>query len=199
MRVRVAPAHAAGVRAQRPVATVASLFVAIIVCLAVSGCSGSGLAVPADDAWVRTQDDATGISVELPGTAEMQTQDIPTPDGGILPANMWTVNLDGNRASLAFMVAEVDGPINLNGALEGMATNVGGTVAQQSETSHDGHAAIDGTIELTQNDTEGSVYARVVDGGAAMVVVESVGHRSDAETLAQLQERLVGSLSVPGT
>jgi hypothetical protein len=183
----------------RTVLTQAAWVIAIIACLSVSGCSGSGLAVPADDEWVRTQDDATQISVELPGRAEMQTQAIPTPDGGTLPANMWTVNLDGNRASVAFMVAEVNGPIDLNGALEGMAANVGGTVAERSEASHDGHDAIDGTVELTQDDTEGSVYARVVDGGTAMVIVESVGHRSDAETLAQLQERLVGSLSMPGT
>jgi hypothetical protein len=185
MRFRIVPTRAA--------------VVAIIACLLGSGCGGGGLAVPPDDAWVPTQDDATQVSVELPGNAEMQTQAIPTPDGGTLPANMWTVNLDGNRASVAFMVAEVAGPIDLNGALEGMAANVGGTVAQRSEASHDGHAAIDGTIELTQNDTEGSVYARVVDGGTTMVIVESVGHRSDAETLAQLQERLVGSLSMPET
>jgi hypothetical protein len=186
MRFRVVPTQAAWV-------------VAVIACLSVSGCGGSGLAVPADDEWVRAQDDATQVSIELPGSAEMQTQAIPLPDGGTLPANMWTVDVDGNRASVAFMVAEVNGPVDLNGALEGMAANVGGTVAQRSEASHDGHDAIDGTIELTQNDTEGSVYARVVDGGTAMVVVESVGHRGDAETLAQLQDRLVGSLSVPGS
>jgi hypothetical protein len=172
--------------------------VAILACLLGSGCGG-GLAVPPEDVWVRTEDDDTNVSVELPGTAEMQTQAIPTPDGGTLPANIWTVSLDGNRASMMFMVAEVVGPINLNGALDGMAANVGGTVAQRSEASHDGRAAIDGTIELTQDDTEGSVYARVVDGGTAMVVLESVGHRSDAETLAQLQERMVGSLSMPET
>jgi hypothetical protein len=177
----------------------ARLIVATVSCLAVVGCGGGALAVPADDAWVRAQDDVTGVSVELPGTAEAQTQNIPTPDGGSLPANIWTVDLEDNRASVALMVAEVSGPIDLDGALDGMAANVGGTVAQRSEASQEGLAAIDGTIELTQNDTEGSVYARVVDGGTAMVIMQSVGYRSDAEVLAQVQERMIGSLSMPGT
>ena len=57
----------------------------VVAVLATTGCGGQGLSVPADDAWVRTQDDATQVSVELPGTAEKQTQNIPTPDGGAFP------------------------------------------------------------------------------------------------------------------
>jgi hypothetical protein len=162
-----------------------------------SGCWGQGLAVPGDDEWVRTQDDTTQISVELPGTAQMQNQAVPLPTGESLSARMWTVEI-GEDAAVSFAVTDFQGqPIDLPGALQGMAANIGGRIEESSEVSQAGRNAMDGTISFTQQDTDGTVYARVVDAGDSMVLLQSVGRSSTAATLADLQQRMVDSLTLP--
>lgn len=171
-----------------------------VVLSAIAGCSGAGqtAAVPDDEEWIRTQDDSSQVSVELPGTAQMQTQEIPDQTGETMPARLWLVELGDNAASVGFMVADVQGrSIDLAGGLEGIATSVSGSVAQQSEASQDGHEAIDGVITFTQSGVDGSVHARVIDGGENMVILQSVGARDDDATLEQLQTRLVDSVTMP--
>jgi hypothetical protein len=171
---------------------------AAVVASALSGCGGQGLAVPADDDWVQTQDDATQISVELPGTTEMQTQEVPDEAGESMPARLWLVDLDDNAASIGFSVIDVQGrTIDLASALDGIASSVSGSVASQSPVSQGDRDAMDGLITFTQGGTDGSVHARVIDAGDHMVLLQSVGAQRDDDVLQQVQARLVETVTIP--
>lgn len=164
---------------------------------ALSGCGEQALSVPDDDAWVRAVDSETGISVELPGTTEMQTQGVPLATGGEVAARLWLVEL-GDYGAAGMVVAPAEGgPSDLPGVLAGAAAGVDGRVLMQSPASQNGLNALDGTVEFVRNGTARTVYLRIVDTRSSTVMLQSTARAADGEALAQLHQRLLDSVVVP--
>lgn len=164
---------------------------------AVSACGGQALSVPDDDAWVRASDAVTQVSVELPGVAEVQSQQLPLPTGEQVAARLWLVDVAG-AGSASLMVVDTQGrPLDLPGALAGAAANVNGQVQQQAPASQGALNAIDGTIAFSHEGTEGTIHLRIVDTGGSMVMLQSAGRSTDTAALTRLHQRLLDSLVVP--
>lgn len=164
---------------------------------ALTGCGGSGLAVPAADEWVRTSDTVTQVSVELPGTTAMQSSTLPLPTGEQMAARAWVVEL-GDDGAASLMVVDTQGqPMDLSGALAGAAANIAGVVETQTMTSQNGRAAIDGKISISPQGTDGVVHMRIVDAGGSVVILQALGLASETDALEQMQQRMIGTLVVP--
>lgn len=164
---------------------------------ALAGCGGSGLALPADDEWVRTSDTVTQVSVELPGTTAMQSSTLPLPTGEQMAARTWVVELGDDGAASLTVVDTQGQPMDLTGALAGAAANIAGVVESQTMTSQNGRAAIDGRISISPQGTDGVVHMRIVDAGGSVVILQALGLASETDALEQLQQRMIGTLVVP--
>lgn len=164
---------------------------------ALSGCGGQGLAVPADEAWIRTKDDAAQFSVELPEAAQMENKVMPLATGEELPARLWAVDV-GEDGGASFVVMDLQGqPVDLAGALTGAAAGIAGQVVERVEASQDGLNAVDGTVSITRGGIDRTVHLRIIDTGESMVILQSFGLASDGEALAQLHQHMLDSVAVP--
>lgn len=182
--------------AGRPSVRAVATSVLLLVLSVLAGCGGPGISV-ADDAWVRTTDAVTQVSVELPGTVPMQTNTLPMPTGEQLVARSWTVELGGDGAAGLMVVDRPGIPVDLTAALAGAALNIAGRVESQTMTTMAGRSAIDGTIDIAPGGTDGIVHMRIVDAGASIVIVQSLGLASETSALRQIQQHMLASLVLP--
>jgi hypothetical protein len=88
------------------------------------------------------------FSVLLPGTPKESTKSVPTPVGP-LPILMYLTEVSRGRGfNIGVTTLPPGTPFDYNGAVNGAASNVKGTVASSNETTIDGKKGREGLIKL---------------------------------------------------
>ena len=151
-----------------------STIVAAAVAMALAGC-GSDSGPDADsasrpdtaaDEATTIRDDletvrADGFSVLLPKGAKRQEQ--PVPGQADLTLVLYGVEVDDGFYGLSYTDVPEGTTLDTDGAVEGSASNIGGTAVDKKPLTHQGFDALDARIVGVMNSgVEGTAFTRVV-------------------------------------
>lgn len=112
-----------------------------------SPASDDAVDAPPSDGWMDFSSEADRFEARLPGAPTKQTFDTPNPQGGTIPTTMY-LSEKGSRAvgvgvttvpAGALKTFDIDGA--LDGARNGMVSNIGGTLISEKQVQYAGHPA----------------------------------------------------------
>jgi hypothetical protein len=181
---------------------VATVLSAPLLLFGAASCGDDGETVSDGDVdreWVTVTDSASGISVELPEQTEPQPQQVPTPDGQTLSATIYMVEL-GDAAAVSATVFEIPAgtqTFDLEGSVQGSASNIGGTIESTSATSVDGRAALDAEIAFTHDGFDGRDLLQVVTVDETYVLQLQALGRAEDDNVDELFERVTDGVQLP--
>ncbi|MBW3613826.1 MAG: hypothetical protein KY439_00745 [Actinobacteria bacterium] len=160
----------------------------LLVTMAACG-SGSEEAEPQPDDLETVRGE--GFSVLLPKGAERQEQPVP---GGDLKVILYGVERGDAFYALSYTELPEGTPISTDGAVEGSASNIGGTAVDKVPLTYKGFEAIDARITGAKNNgVEGTAFTRVVSTPGRLYQVLTVVKGKDAavsETHKRIRESL---------
>ena len=133
----------------------------------VSGCSDdSGMP---DDLELTTYE-GPDFTIELPGDPTVTTRTVPSPSGD-LEVTFYAVELGAASVSLAVTTVPKGVPTDLDGAVEGGAANVGGTVESSEPIAVDGLRGRDARITGTKDGRDFTAFCRTLAAGRRLFQV----------------------------
>ena len=157
----------------------------------VGACGGSGSDTPtAEDLKPFAAD---GFSVELPGTPQRSEEPVPGSD-----LKLVFYSVDANDEYYAISVVDVpEGtPLDVDGAVEGSAANIGGTVAEKVPVQVDVHDAMDARITgAKSNGIEGTAFTRVIATPTRLYQILTIERGAD-ERQNVTHDRIVASFKL---
>lgn len=170
-----------------------STLVATLVMVALAACGGgdgSEKAEPKVEDLERVE--ADGFSVLLPKGAERQEQAVPGGSG--LKVILYGVEKGDAYYALSYTDVPGETPIDTDGAVQGSASNIGGTVVDKEPLTYRGFEALDARITGAKNaGSEGTAFTRVVATPGRLYQVLTVVEGKDAavtETHRRIRESL---------
>jgi hypothetical protein len=138
-----------------------------------------------------------GYSVLMPGKPDRSVSTVKTAAGPVK-----VVAYVSDSADRAFAVASITLPISLkgdlDGAVQGAASNIGGTVRDKTKTTHQGFPARDARVTgaKDKNGNAGTVFARFILAGHRMYQLQFVTEGSDVTSAGDEYDRFIGSLRI---
>lgn len=151
---------------------------------ALTACGGVGAAdLTVDD--LGTLDTRT-FSMAFPEDREKTKETV-----GGLSFVLYVAELNDEEAFTTALVEVPQGsPLSLEGALQGAATNVGGTVEHRTRTRVDGMPALIGRSSFNRDGTSGTAWSLVAkaDAGLYQLIYLVAGHEDDTEPPALFDE-----------
>lgn len=159
-----------------------SSVLALLLMIAMAACGGADEG--ASDGEPEVEDlervEADGFSVLLPKGAERQEQAVPGGSG--LKVILYGVEKDDAYYALSYTDVPEGTPIDTDGAVEGSASNIGGTAVDKKPFTYKGFEAIDARITGAKNaGIEGTAFTRVVATPGRLYQVLTVVEGKDAE------------------
>ncbi len=157
--------------------------------------------VPARD-WMETKDLPSGITVELPGRATLEEDELPV-DGETV--TMRAYELDTPDGGVAFIVHDVPGgqrPLDdyLKAFLTVLEDDFGGsalTIADVKKSTLDGRPVLDARLVPKDGGDHAVALTRYIGDGDHVVQVLTLGDGSKEKAMAQTQERVRSSIRFP--
>jgi len=151
------------VRALRP----ASLATAVLSLGLLTACSDGA---EEQDATELETFEGEGFSIDLPGEPTMDTQTVQSPAGEL---ELTTYSVDFGEAAVAIAVTDVPegAPVDLDGSVDGAASNINGTVRESETGEFDGLETRDAVIDAEVEGQEGTAFARIIDAEGRLVQV----------------------------
>jgi hypothetical protein len=138
-----------------------------------------------------------GFTVEMPGEPKRSTQTVPTAAGPVLLTAYVT---EGGDEGFSMSVAKIPSTVtgDLDGAVQGAASNVKGTPQDTKTTSYQGFPARDTRITNAEdeNGNEGTVFARVILAKGKLFQLQFVQEGSDVKTPPAAYEAFLASLKI---
>jgi hypothetical protein len=148
---------------------------------------------PSEDDWAAFTDPATGLTVDLPGDPETESDSIPVPDGQV---DVYLHIVETRDAAWSFGVYDLtDDAFDLDLALEGGIQGMAGTLVSSRPVTFAGFPGIDAEATFREGGTDGVSFMRLlrIEGQQAAVLFQSVGKASERDMLEETFERLAGS------
>lgn len=140
--------------------------------------NGNGEASVPDD-WETYTDERSGLRFALPSQPEVIEDLVPVEDGGTVELTMHVVEF-ADGAMLVGFNAVPDTGFDIDGAVEGAADAVGGTIVDRSSSTVEGHDVRDAEATFDASGEEGLVLMRVLIVDDTAVQMQTVG-AADAE------------------
>jgi hypothetical protein len=135
-------------------------------CSLLGACGDDGEDSPASSPTPRRDAGTTvkgpGFKVQMPGNPKRETSTVDTRTG---PVDLTTYIVDRGDEAYLISVGKIPAAAepDLDGAIDGIAAGVHGTVAEREETEHQGHPARDARITDGEGDgTKATLFVRVV-------------------------------------
>lgn len=138
-----------------------------------------------------------GFSVDMPGTPKRSTQTIRTAAGPVmLTAYVTEGGEEGFSMSVAKIPSTVEG--DLDGAVQGAASNVKGTPKDTVKTTYQGFPARDTRIVNAQdaNGNRGTVFARVILAKGRLFQLQFVQEGADVKKPPAAYPTFLASLKI---
>jgi hypothetical protein len=141
----------------------------------------------ADDDWITFESPEGGFRVELPSEPESNVQSVPS-QAGPLEAAVFTVEVDADTGYIVAYtdypeeVLEVEPGTVLDGAVQGAATNVSGTVESSTKLTVEGFPAVDYVIAVDG----GRVEARAILAGSRIYLLQRAASQPDQDEFRRL-------------
>lgn len=167
-----------GTRRRAPVGTL--IAAALLGLLALLGAGPVVAPVAARQDWVEVTDAPSGVTVALPGAAEATT--VPygrayAPEGG----------------DVAFAVLDVPIPagVDLAGAVGTVAPTLGVTIVESTDTTVEGHPAVDAVVAVDRDGVSGTALVRAVVADGYVVVLVTRAASPEDPAAADLHRKLL--------
>lgn len=135
-----------------------------------------------------------GFSVSMPGTPTRSEQSVPTPRGTV-KAISYTSDSRDQAFSIGYTVLPSGVTGDLKGAIEGGATNVGGTVRDEKNTTFQGFKARDARITGAA-DNKGTLFVRAILAKDRLYVLQYIGDGPDLAKPPAEYATIVNSLKI---
>jgi hypothetical protein len=174
--------------------------------------SSGVLHVPAESAWVKKTDTATGISFDLPGVAKLQTQQLKVGDGTPFISREYEVEI-GGESGVALSVAMLKGtstPIVWNPSqyAKGLVTQFkaqgapDAAISEQHQSTIGGNLVLDFRLGFTATTGTKAVWLiRLIRDNHTLILAQTIGFADDPNTLLpvarKLHARLLSGIVVP--
>lgn len=163
------------------------LVLALALCLGGLAACGNDDEGSAPDGWDTYTHDESGHRFALPEEPEVDVQDLGIAD---LILTMYMVERD-DWALLVGFNEEPDTGFDLDGAIDGAAASVGGTIENQERSTVEGIEVLDAEISFAAGGQEGMALFRVfVDAGTA-VQLQTIGAADRGDEIVDEHENLV--------
>ena len=120
-----------------------------------------------------------GFSVSMPGKPTKSEQSVPTPRGTV-KAISYTSDSRDQAYSIGYTELPSGVTGDLTGAIRGGATNIGGTVRDERNTTHQGYKARDARITGAA-DNKGTVFMRAILAQHRLYVLQYIGDGANLE------------------
>lgn len=150
----------------------------------------------ASDKQVETLSGA-GFTVQMPGKPERSNQTVQTAAGPIVVTAYIT---EGGEEGFSMSVAKIPSGVkgDLDGAVEGAATNVKGTPKDTIKTTHQGFPARDTRIINAQDPdgNKGTVFARVILAKGTLFQLQYVTEGGDVKSPPSAYPTFLKSLKI---
>lgn len=153
----------------------------------------------AGDAQVATLE-GEGFRVSIPGKPKRTTETVPTAAGPVIvTAYITEVGGEGFSMSVARLPQTVEG--DLDGAIQGAATNVEGTAKDTKKTTYQGFPARDTRIVDARDEkgNKGTVFARVILAEGTLFQLQLVQQGDDVKTPPSAYPAFLASLKIDET
>jgi hypothetical protein len=136
-----------------------------------------------------------GFAIDLPGEPTSDTQTVPTQAGDI-EVTLYSVDTDDASVAVAVTVLPPGTPIDLDGAVNGAATNVGGEVVESETGEFDGYETRDATISVAASGQEGTGFLRVIDADGRLIQIQQIVAGGDVAEAPDSYDEIVDSLEI---
>jgi hypothetical protein len=137
-----------------------------------------------------------GFTVEMPANPKRETSTVKTPKG---PVEITIYTVDRGDEAYAISVGKMPAGVepDLDGAIDGAAANIHGTVAEREETEHQGLPARDARItDGDQNGTKFTTFLRVIGDDDRYYQLQYVTKGGDVRDPAAGYEPFLESLEI---
>jgi hypothetical protein len=138
-----------------------------------------------------------GFSVNMPGNPKRQTQTVPTAAGPVLLTAYVT---EGGEEGFSMSVAKIPAGVkgDLDGAVNGAATNVRGTPKDTVKTTYQGYPARDTRITNARdkNGNKGTVFARMILAKGRLFQLQFVQEGADVKSPPAAYPSFLASLKI---
>ena len=161
--------------------------------------SATALVACADKSSEEKADTLTGagFSVKMPGEPKRSTQTVPTAAG---PVVLTAYVSEGGEEGFSMSVAKIPETVkgDLDGAVQGAASNVKGTLKDTVRTTYQGFPARDTRITNAQdaNGNKGTVFARVILAKGKLFQLQFVQEGADVKKPPAAYGRFLASLKI---
>ena len=135
-----------------------------------------------------------GFTVSMPGKPTRSEQSVPTPRGTV-KAISYTSDSRDQAFSIGYTVLPKGVTGDLKGAIEGGATNVGGTVRDVKNTPYQGYKARDARITGAA-DNKGTLFVRAILAKKRLYVLQYIGDGANLEKAPSEYTEIVNSLKI---
>jgi hypothetical protein len=138
-----------------------------------------------------------GYSVLMPGKPDRSVNTVKTAAGAVR-----VVAYVSDSADRAFAIASTTLPAglkgDLDGAVQGAATNIGGTVRDKTKTTHQGFPARDARVTgaKDKDGNAGTVFARFILAKDRLYQLQFVTKGSDVKSPGDEYDKFIGSLKI---
>jgi hypothetical protein len=120
-----------------------------------------------------------GFSVRLPSQASPHTQSVQSAAGPVTVTLYIAPDGDGGNYLVAMTAVPTSGVVDLNGAVKGAASNVGGTVVSSVETSYLGYAGRDAKITATSGAQSVTVFSRFLNVDSKLFQLQYISPKAN--------------------
>jgi hypothetical protein len=172
-------------------------WLALIGCLVVTACSGGDVAT---ETWVPVE--AAGYTLEMPAEPVEETFEAPSAIGPI-SVDTWLVEEEDSAVAFAVndlpeeSTASGPDPV-LQGAVNGAASNLGGTVVSDAAVEGLDYPARDAEITATSEGTDVVVLLRAALIDNQLIQMQSLGPADSRDQIEAAFDRLIDSFAVGG-
>jgi hypothetical protein len=167
--------------------------------IALLAMSGTALVACGEDASKKKLEtiNGEGFTAQMPGKAKRQTIDVQTAAG---PVQVIAYISDGGEESFAVGVTEIPKGItpDLDGAIQGAAQKVSGTVAEKRTTTYDGYEARDARITNAKDDNgnKGTGFVRVLSAEGKLFQLQFIKAGGNVKTPPDVFKTFLNSLKI---
>lgn len=142
--------------------------------------------------WVTVTGD--GYSVRSPKKPELSSQRVPTAAGDV-ETTTYTLAERADAVAISAVRAPGGTPIDLDGAVDGAASNTGTTVLSSVKTTLEGADARTFRLGGTYQGKDVTTFGTVVSNGQLMLMVQYTATVADLDAPPDLYQRIVDSVS----
>jgi hypothetical protein len=135
-----------------------------------------------------------GFTVSMPGTPKRAEQSVPTAKGTV-KAVSYTSDSKEKAFSIGYTTLPAGITGDLHGAIAGGATNVGGTVKDEKETTYQGFKARDARITGAAKN-KGTLFVRAILAKGRLYILQFVGEGNNLTKAPDAYTQIINSLKI---